>query len=1087
MAGSFAFQFLVDVVCRLQLLSEKQKAGYYASVENRIRKTCTGHIIWLDSVRDREKPKELPKYTAWIGERTRNQDMTQAGCFAANYWVTGNIMTEDSGTWQPQNSITDTALHILKLVRYKKFGSKGVDWERAERLLDDIYVPWLTGLNRLDIRETYSWPHRDIHTIKTFRLDDHFWIWKALKSLHAEASKVPQPSSRYTPKAALKSAHQFWLERLYNEQDQDSTWSIEKATEEFRAVVKRLSSGSVQRGILQRFTTENDVSRKRMLAVTRSARDTRFLLHARDAALFYDEDCGPFFQESAFEQLWVNTIDAQLYHDDNMEEGWDKALRYALGVAMGIRNHTLNKSHATDLVKRCVDILISSSGPDAFFSGQLDEGGKGPIVFDHEMRRDFFYHSGFEIHYVLFSNARNIDGLFRASDGSRSGEVHHADMARKTGGNMRSILAGVLLDVLEHAGDAKFSKEAAEHNANLIWTANNATRVFGGQPNMSMKKFLPFTNVIFATDVKPIGDEWLYKYPDFLRGVKIGLKDIVAFISQDSPSEPFMDAGAIVSKAIQDLQQADPPGNPDSKALIDYSCLSASYSESPSPERYDSHCTVFDTKKKKRLGKRQKYALLSEEYNRISSPGKLLEHLGKPRTAWTAKKRFIWLPCANPATAFICYVASPYREKHAIARFFDRHARYDKDIWDSTSMVFNEWQTELHLSFYVLAEKSEKPWSGLPDWEDKPMPFPGNSSQVIRRASISFRFDGDFFDRYWTCHFIEFAPQSGPSKDWFSNGSLPKELWQRKVLELYFLNRILTKTLGASQEFLKEIRETLGISQKGLAFTKLFTNEHLASESMKDMKRWKEYEQVLQMMEEDLTSISDELHKWNHREAEREEEKPRWTTNDEKKYRTTINKLRGTSERATSELQAIRGAMRKFRDFLALNRKNLKDELDRERSEQERRQDGNIRYFTYITVIFQPLSFAAGFYSMGGAPENALIISLAEFAAAAFAVTLILVWISRPLFKSFGQVRTWIARLRETGPAKSPLERIIPARIAVHAYLRAQSVLKGNEISLQLVVHVLLVVPAFVILALHWFTGAFFAAIFIFYQLWSTS
>lgn len=1084
--GSFAFQFLVDVACRLQLLSKKQKTGYYSLVESRIKKTCTGHIIWLDRVRDRDKPKELSKYKAWIGERTQNQDMTQAGCFAANYWVTGNIMTEDSGTWQPQNAITDTALNILKLVRYKKLGSKGDNWQRAKTLLDDIYVPLLTGLNRLDIRETYSWPHRDINTIKTFRLDDHFWIWKALKSLHAEASKIPQPSSRYTPKAALMPAHQFWLERLYNEQDQNSIWSIEKATEEFRAVVKRLSPGSVQRGILQRFTTENDVSRKRMLALTRSARDTRFLLHARDAALFYDEDCGHFFQESAFEQLWVNTIDAQLYHDDNMEEVWDKALRYALGVAMGIRNHTLDKSNATDLVKRCVDVLISSSGPDAFFSGQLDEGGKGPIIFDHEMHRDFFYHTGFEIHYVLFLNARKIDGLFLASDGSRSGQLHHADMAAKASGDIRSILAGMLLSFHELPGDAKVSKEAAEHIANLIWTANNAPRMFGSQPNLSMKKFLPFTNVIFATDVKPIGDEWLYKYPDFLRGVQIGLKDIVAFISQDSPGEPLKDAGAIVSKAIQDLQQAKLPGNPDSGPLIDDSSLSVSFSGPLSPERNDSQPTVFDTKKKKRLGKRQKDALEREEYTRISSPGKLLEHLGKPRTAWTAKKRLIWLPCANPATAFVCYITSPDREKQAISRFFDRHARYDKDVWDTTSMVFNEWQTELHLSFYVLAEKSEKPWSGLPDWEDKPMAFPGNSSQVIRRASMSFRFDGDFFDRYWTCHFIEFKPQSGPSKAWFSHRSLPKELWQRKVLELFFLNRIINNILAASQEFLEEIRKTLGISQKGLAFTKLFTNEHLASESMKDMKRWKEYEQVLQMMEEDLTSISDELHKWNHREAEREEEKPRWTPNDEKKYRTTINKLRGTSERATTELQAIRGAMRKFRDFLALNRKNLKDELDRERSEQERRQDGNIRYFTYITVIFQPLSFAAGFYSMGGAPDNALIISLAEFAAAAFAVTLILVWISRPLFKSLGRLRTWIARLRETGPGKSPLEKLIPVSIAIHAYLRAHAVLKGNEISLQLVVHLLLVVPAFVILALHWFTGAFFAAFFISYQLWST-
>lgn len=774
MDDSFAFQFLVDVACRLQLLSKEQKTGYYSSVESRIEKTCSGHVIWLNSVRNRDKPMALPKYTTWIDERTRNQDMTQAGCFAANYWVTGKIMTEDSDTWQPQNAITDTALNILKLVRYKKLELKGENWERAQDLLDDIYVPWLTGLNRLDIRETYSWPHREVDKIKTFRLDDHFWIWKALRSLHSEASKVLQPSSRYAPRAELHPAHKFWLERLYNEQGQGSTWSIEKSTDEFMAVVKRLSSGRVQRGILQRFTTENDVSRKRMLALTRSARDTRFLLHARDAALFYDEDCGAFFQESAFEQLWDNTIDAQLFHEENMEEGWDNALRYALGVVVGIQKHTLDRRNATDLVKHCVDILISSSGSDAFFSGQLDEGGRGPVIFDDEMHRDFFYHAGFEIHYILFSNARNIDELFSVSGGSRSGELHHAERAINTHADIRSILAGMLLDVKEPPGVAKLSKEAVEYIVNSIWRTNNTTRVFGSQPNLSMKKSLPFTNVIFATDVKPIGDEWLYKYPDFLRGVEIGLEDIEAFISQDSAGEPLMDAGAIISKAIQDLRQAELSEEPSSATLIDNSCPSATFSKFP--ERDNSHCIVFDTEKKKRLGKRQKHALKSAEATLISSPGNLFEHLGKSRTAWTAKKRFICLPRANHATAFACYIASPDREKHAISDFFDRHARYDKDAWDSTSMVFNEWQTELHLSFYVLVEKSEKPWTGLPEWEDKPMPFPGNPNQVIRRASTSFRFDGDFFDRYWTCHFIEFAPQPDPPGDWFSNSRLSKEL-----------------------------------------------------------------------------------------------------------------------------------------------------------------------------------------------------------------------------------------------------------------------------------------------------------------------
>ena len=57
--------------------------------------------------------------------------------------------------------------------------------------------------------------------------------------------------------------------------------------------------------------------------------------------------------------------------------------------------------------------------------------------------------------------------------------------------------------------------------------------------------------------------------------------------------------------------------------------------------------------------------------------------------------------------------------------------------------------------------------------------------------------------------------------------------------------------------------------------------------------------------------------------------------------------------------------------------------------ERKRRLDEgqNIRWFTYVTIVFAPLSFAESFHSMGGAPDYALVVSLVKFCFAALAVT----------------------------------------------------------------------------------------------------
>lgn len=917
--------------------------------------------------------------------------------------------------------MTDTALQILKLAEFKKLvlNSKDMTLSMARDLLNDIYVPWLTELDRLDSRKSCSWPHSNMEGIMKFRLDDHFWIWKALKFLDDTVAKVRlPPKHRGGHSKEILGVHTTWLQRLYTKVSAEQRSSVDNASStsddegegedssqsaedlkgsirSFMEIVKRLSPNNLQRTILQRFTAENDVVKpaRRMLTVTRSAMDMRFLLHARDTALLYGEDSGFFSPGSSFAQLWMNTIDAQLHQEENMYADSDNALRYALGIVMGVRGHRLSRtSGANELVKRSVNILIGAGGSDAFFPGQLDEGAREPTIFAEEAYRDHFYYAGFEINYVLLSSANRVVNIFSESETNLNAEYRAEGLPSWSRAPSPQ----------RQPGQTELPKVLLKKGINIQVSseAKNMTLVPDNQPEVIMKKFLPFTNAVPATNVTHIGDEWLYQYPDFLRG----RLDI-----EESQISKVVDAAGRSSKSFVNVcrEVLDESDNEDELPDCD-------------AENGDTEIQlhIVDTRKgKEHLGK--SHATYNHAKKRdksiryqIDDIEELCEFLRKPRTAWTAKKRMIWLPYANPATVLAFRVFSSERERNQLARFFERHALYTKEVLDETSMVLNEWRTELHLSFYLCERRfSPENGVGLPQHNHIVLSCPGHFDLEIRRASMSFRFDGDIFDRFWTCHSIEHMPISAFRGRWdhpfgFRDDPFDKQWSQRKVLELYFLDRILEKMNAASAQLLTKMRETLEIEQVSLPLASLTSKA-----SIEDLQR---FEKVLQLVEEDLTANLDTLsEKWNRREKDRGAEKPRWTPNDEKKYRASINKLSVDVERATGRLKATQDDIRKLKEFLATTQKNMRDDADRERdkrdraradrdrerderdrarAEKDRIRDADIRYLTYVTVIFQPLGFAASFYSMGGAPEPSLIVSLVEFSAAAFAVTLVLIW-----------------------------------------------------------------------------------------------
>ncbi|OJJ50040.1 hypothetical protein ASPZODRAFT_13143 [Penicilliopsis zonata CBS 506.65] len=393
-SGSFfAFMFMLEMCDLLPSTS--------SSVRHRIRAVCRGHLEWISQLNDAGK------------------------ALSSNLGVNGGRMDQPDGTDLPPNVPENMPIHILKATQYVTVFDSLEDLRFVCNWLGDFAVQWFKELYTRKNRLTPTWPHLSESDIPVYRLSDQVWIWKALKSLEELLDHVQTRYTR-TPHDTLKK---------------------------FLQIANYLP----QRGNLRRFTLENDVLKKRMLSVTRTARETRFLLHSRDTILLYGLEWGFFAGEDA---VWKNLIDAQTQHDEvsNDEAQWDNPLRYGLAIEMANKGYKLaNGFEPSEMRSHAQQILLASSSENGLFPGQLDAFSKEPTLFDRELSRDFYFHVGFEIPCILLRNMKNRHKGLDPSPGS-------------------GITPG--------------------------------TRREGRQN--------PYSKLVDLSNIIEVPEEWLYKYPDFL-------------------------------------------------------------------------------------------------------------------------------------------------------------------------------------------------------------------------------------------------------------------------------------------------------------------------------------------------------------------------------------------------------------------------------------------------------------------------------------------------------------------------------------------------------------------------------------------
>lgn len=381
----------MEVLRRIRLLSHKvPSSGFIDDLRKRIQSTLRGHLKWLERLSTR-------------------RHLLASGCFAGNYWVTGDLIRRAArlpgfaGFLQhlAPDMVTDTPFQILKMTGYAKFlqdtkyehessereknesplesspthqddvqvetgaRSRGKrtqptqdEVQRLQNLIKSTWRSLLGELDKLDQRKAYAWPHRREDGVNVFRLDDHFWLWQSLREVRSLG---------------------LWDNKLRGSEGEGSGKRGDSLRLDPMDPTRRLLPDKIQRAVIQRFSTDNDVLRTRMLAVTRSPRETRFLFHSRDTALFYGHRLGFFSQDEATKALWEGTVRSQARHDDlRFEESPMKMLRYALGILAGLVGieswrTTPGTKDPRDWARHCLGQLIEATAQSGLTPGYIGE------------------------------------------------------------------------------------------------------------------------------------------------------------------------------------------------------------------------------------------------------------------------------------------------------------------------------------------------------------------------------------------------------------------------------------------------------------------------------------------------------------------------------------------------------------------------------------------------------------------------------------------------------------------------------------------------------------------------------------------
>jgi hypothetical protein len=853
-----------------------------------VKKVLYGHLWWICHLADRGVDR-----------------------FAAHHWPNGQSIYETR--WLPPATLVDTPLQMIKVLYCLGLEGK-VDREVVipywvRKGLGSKVDHWIKSLHILNERGTYVFTrsptgeHANIGSSEEssdikYSLADHVLIGLALRCVEALGLSSSKHPRAFYP---------------YDE---------------------------VRKKALKRFTTENPISGQKMLATSRWADSSRFLLHSRDTILFssasleylkdpsrvrmYPSRKRPGLKHdevadtwNCVDQRWAKLLDSQAFHGEFQVLQWDKPLWYALVVILGCKGIGVNGQPLDVMTNKALTVLLRSSTYNGLFPGLLDQN-QVPVVYDSELDRDVFWFSTFEVPHVLW--------IYR---------------------NTKDLV----------------TTKGTHGSPGAVPMANRDVPKIGKQ----VGKYVPFTNLGSSKDqlgLDVLSDDWLQAPPP------------------------------VLNLNVKGRAQVKLPVNTDPKQVF------SRYTEVPSLGRIGA---VVDVPKWSRGTEIARYSQSAQE---------MLAALTR-RSIWKSKKRVVWLSCRDRSLAVKIYQRSLSAEKTNMLSFLQRHAKSEQYFFDSAVAATNEWETELHLSFFQLTTT------------DKTYLHQLEASTCLASATMSLRFFGDFSDRFWTCHFLEHGPDSTssvslaerllpdskcgindgmrltdehreyePGRRRKLRGSRTKPWQQRRILELLIYSKMLEDLhMSTSKIFLEIRRLALRLNnntrldlekdpfKKGIEeavhLQKLVNEDQYFSIA----SQWRKYIPVLLVIEDNLGVNLEKTREWSRRQKDRKSQQPRWTKADEENQRTTLSKMEVYTQRQARDLERLKGQIQSFRESLPSQLESLREDINFRGSQ-------SINLFTYVTVVFLPLGFATGLLSMSGVPGYSLLMHLVTLALAALGITL---------------------------------------------------------------------------------------------------
>lgn len=505
--NSYAFQFLLQALEHFQnkLCSHRWEriepcnpkdpdSCSRCETKFRIQRICEGHVNWVLHNLEREPESRV--------------DKQGPGRWTPQCWASGKaIPAWQTNQWLADYPLIDTPFQIIKIGDFCRVIDNKAVCERvrgdAKEALKRIIPLWVEDLERMNKTGQYAFPRPkgDMHK---FYFADHVLIWWAIVSAE---------------KLGFRSEFELRAGSRSDSRRRKTSYSSEK----------------VRSNILKRFTTLNPVSKKRMLASSRSAYDTRFLLRAKDTVLFHAAALGIFDKprttgeepEAPRDEMdeWRNMVACQKDHEENKASNWSQPLRFALCIILASENRPTNSLPPADMYKEARSVLLDASSRNGLLPGKLDDD-KEPILFDKEKMRDSWWYVTFELPYVLWK--------YREPARQMTEETSSMSSKSSVAPSNPSMPTEVQLleKILKHLEEAPFSSNAVNHQVN----------------QRMPKQSVPFNNVIDQKNIVELADEWLYKQQEFFTTHRLQAQNFWQFIGRRDRSG---ERGRVIDRAAK--------------------------------------------------------------------------------------------------------------------------------------------------------------------------------------------------------------------------------------------------------------------------------------------------------------------------------------------------------------------------------------------------------------------------------------------------------------------------------------------------------------------------------------------------------